>query len=67
MGGSGKQSLTRFASFVAGFKCFSIELSRGYGSQEFRDDLKNLYQQAGIDGVPAVFLFTDTQIVEEGS
>ena len=66
VGGSGKQSLTRFASFVAGFKCFSIELSRGYGSQEFRDDLKNLYQQTGIDGVPTVFLFTDTQIVEEG-
>jgi dynein heavy chain len=65
VGGSGKQSLTRFASFVAGFKCFSIELSRGYGLSEFRDDLKNLYQQTGVDGVPTVFLFTDTQIVSE--
>ena len=65
VGGSGKQSLTRFASFVAGFKCFSIELSRGYGLSEFRDDLKNLYQQTGIDGIPTVFLFTDTQIVSE--
>ena len=65
VGGSGKQSLTRFASFMAGFKCFSIELTRGYGISEFREDLKNLYAQTGIEGVPTVFLFTDTQIVSE--
>jgi dynein heavy chain len=66
VGGSGKQSLTRFASFMAGFKCFSIELTRGYGINEFREDIKNLYVQAGINGTPTVFLFTDTQIVTEG-
>uniref|UniRef100_A0A7S0KGM2 Dynein heavy chain n=1 Tax=Micromonas pusilla TaxID=38833 RepID=A0A7S0KGM2_MICPS len=66
VGGSGKQSLTRFGSFMAGFKCFSIELTRGYGITEFRDDLKNLYVQTGIEGTPTVFLFTDTQIVTEG-
>ena len=65
VGGSGKQSLTRFATYMAGFKCFSIELTRGYGINEFREDLKNLYVQAGIQGVPTVFLFTDTQIVTE--
>ena len=65
VGGSGKQSLTRFASFMAGFKCFSIELTRGYGVNEFRDDLKTLYHQTGIEGTPTVFLFTDTQIVTE--
>ena len=51
---------------MAGFKCFSIELTRGYGITEFRDDLKNLYVQTGIEGTPTVFLFTDTQIVMEG-
>ena len=50
-----KQSLTRFASFMAGFKCFSIELTRGYGVNEFRDDLKTLYHQTGIEGTPTVF------------
>ncbi|KAK3247052.1 hypothetical protein CYMTET_43439 [Cymbomonas tetramitiformis] len=66
VGGSGKQSSTRFAAYMAGMKCFSIELTRGYGSNEFREDLKNLYKTGGIDGEPVVFLFTDTQIVNEG-
>ena len=59
------ESLTRFDSFKAGFKCFSIEITRGYGVNEFRDDLKTLYHQTGIEGTPTVFLFTDTQIVTE--
>ena len=44
VGGSGKSSLTRFATFMGGFKIFSIELTRGYASNEFREDLKKLYQ-----------------------
>ena len=50
---------------MGGFKCISIELKRGYGVAEFRDDLKSLYRTAGIDGTPVVFLFSDTQIVTE--
>ena len=33
---------------------------------QFREDLKKLYNVAGIQGTPLVFLFTDTQIVNEG-
>lgn len=44
VGGSGKQSLTRFAAHISGFKTFQIELSRGYGAAEFREDLKKLYR-----------------------
>ena len=50
---------------MGGFKIFSIELTRGYGSNEFREDLKKLYRKTGIDGEPVVFLFADTQIVTE--
>ncbi|KAJ9531756.1 hypothetical protein QJQ45_021904, partial [Haematococcus lacustris] len=65
VGGSGKSSLTRFATFIGGFKIFSIELTRGYGPNEFREDLKKLYRTAGIAGEPVVFLFNDSQIVSE--
>ena len=65
VGGSGKQSLTRFAAYLAEMKCFQIELTKGYGYMEFREDLKKLYFVAGCDGVPVVFLFADTQIVVE--
>lgn len=44
VGGSGKQSLTRFASFVSDTTCISIELTRNYSLAEFREDLKKLYR-----------------------
>merc|ERR1719502_727108 len=42
-----------------------IEITRGYGSTEFRDDLKDLLMFAGCDNKPVTFLFSDAQIVEE--
>jgi dynein heavy chain len=65
VGGSGKQSLTRFAAHIAGCKVFQIELSRNYGPAEFRADLVKLYRTAGVDNEPVVFLFSDTQILQE--
>ena len=65
VGGSGKQSLTRFAAFMCGQKCISIELRKGYALADFRDDLKALYLAAGGEGAHTTFLFTDTHIVSE--
>ena len=64
LGGSGKQSLTRLASFMCDYKIFQIELSRGYGLVEFREDLKKLCLMAGAQGESVVFLFTDNQIAK---
>jgi len=64
VGGSGKQSMTRLASYCAGYEVFEITLSRGYGEKEFREDLKELYKTLGTTEV--VFLFTDAHVAEEG-
>jgi dynein heavy chain len=65
VGGSGKQSLTKIASFVAGMACLSIEINRGYGIMEFREDIKTFMMKTGVEGNDVVFLFTDSQIVVE--
>ena len=66
VGGSGKQSLCRLASYAAGCEVFEIMLSRGYNENSFRDDLKILYNKLGIENKKIVFLFTDQHVVEEG-
>ncbi|XP_003505691.1 dynein heavy chain 6, axonemal isoform X1 [Cricetulus griseus] len=65
VGGTGKQSLTRLAAHICGYKCLQIELSRGYNYDTFHDDLRKLYKMAGVEDKNMVFLFTDTQIVVE--
>ncbi|XP_072114311.1 dynein axonemal heavy chain 6 isoform X1 [Mobula birostris] len=65
VGGTGKQSLTRLAAHICNYKCFQIELSRGYNYDSFHEDLRSLYKLAGVEDKDTVFLFTDTQIVVE--
>lgn len=66
VGGSGKQSVTKLAAFIERCELFCIEITRGYGVVEFREDIKVAMRKAGVDGQSVAFLFNDSQIVDEG-
>ena len=38
------------------------QVVRGYKAELFREDLKKLYERAGLNGENTVFLFNDTQV-----
>ena len=65
VGGSGRQSLTRLAAYAAEYKCFQIEITKGYEMAEWREDIRKVLKQAGSNAIPTVFLFADTQILKE--
>lgn len=43
-GGSGKQSVTKLATFTACYELFTITLIRNYNEDNFREELRNLYK-----------------------
>jgi dynein heavy chain len=65
VGGSGKQSLAKLATFICQYDVFQISVTSSYGIVDFKTDLLGLYTKAGVKGTPVTFLMTDSQIVNE--
>jgi dynein heavy chain len=65
VGGSGKQSLSRLAAYICGYRTFQVTISGNYGLNDLKEDLKLLYNWSGVKEEGVMFLFTDSQITNE--
>nr|XP_014349786.1 PREDICTED: dynein heavy chain 3, axonemal [Latimeria chalumnae] len=65
IGGSGRQSASKLATFMNDFELFQIEITKNYMKNEWRDDIKRIMLLAGASGKQTVFLFSDNQIKDE--
>ena len=66
VGGSGKQSLARLATFINSQDLLSILVNQSYGMEALKLDLQEFYKKAVVKpGTPQAFLMTDGQIADE--
>jgi dynein heavy chain len=65
VGGSGRQSMTRLATYIVGYQLSIVEIVKGYSMVDWREDIKKILMTAGVKDKPVAFLFSDVQIVNE--
>ena len=65
VGGSGRQSLSKLATFIMGYTLRQIEVIKNYSMKNWREDIKDILLNAGVQNKPISFLFVDTQIINE--
>ncbi|KAH8073158.1 dynein light chain binding protein [Aureococcus anophagefferens] len=65
VGGSGRQSMSKMATYISGYQLFQVEIAKGYGLTEWRDDIRRCLLMAGVKDEPTAFVFSDAQVVME--
>lgn len=65
VGGSGRQSMTKLATYIAGYQLSMVEIVKGYSMNDWKEDIKRILMLAGVKDKPTTFLFSDVQIINE--
>ncbi|XP_076997717.1 dynein axonemal heavy chain 3 [Tamandua tetradactyla] len=65
IGGSGRQSASKLATFMNSCELYQIEITKNYTKFDWREDLKKIMLQVGVASKRTVFLFADNQIKDE--
>lgn len=47
------------------YKNFEIVLTKNYDNDKWDEDIMRLFRLGGVDNMPVVFLFNDTQLFQE--
>ncbi|XP_077196785.1 dynein axonemal heavy chain 14 isoform X2 [Paroedura picta] len=63
--GSGKSTCASLACYLSSCSLFKLSIFRNYSHINFRDDLKKVYKQAGLEGTRTVLLINDSDIIQE--
>lgn len=45
-----------------GYQLFQVEIKKGYGVADWREDIKRCLLNAGLKDKPTTFLFNDAQV-----
>ncbi|CCH41669.1 Cytoplasmic dynein 1 heavy chain 1 [Wickerhamomyces ciferrii] len=61
---TGKSSLTKFVSWINGFKVVQLGVSRNYTLEEFDHVLKDLLKRTGVDGESICFIVDESTILD---
>ncbi|XP_074844510.1 dynein axonemal heavy chain 14, partial [Carettochelys insculpta] len=63
--GNGKITCATLACYLSNCSLFRLSVTHSYSYTDFREDLKRVYRQTGMEGQNTVLLITDSDIVQD--
>ncbi|CAM4551630.1 unnamed protein product [Caretta caretta] len=63
--GNGKITCATLACYLSNCSLFRLSVTHNYNYTDFREDLKRVYRQTGLEGQNTVLLITDSDIVQD--